>query len=94
MKEYTNILLSGAKTYILAQDYMQGKNLWVTTSLVKLHWLTIPEIVEYKILLLVYKVFDDKKAKLLVWHVDPKPALPSFSQNFLTDPKAVTKWHI
>ena len=68
----------------------QKKNDHITPALVKLHWLPIPERIEYKILLLVYKALNNKGpkylAEMLVKHQPPR-ALRSANQNLLTELK-------
>ena len=61
-----------------------------TSPAVKLHWLPIPERIEYKILFLVYKALNNKGpkylAEMLAKH-QPTRALLSANQNLLTELK-------
>ena len=45
----------------------------ITPSLVKLHWLPIPEHIQYKILLLVYKALNQKGPGYLADMLHPSP---------------------
>ena len=62
----------------------------ITPALVKLHWLPIPERIQYKILLLVYKALNQKGprylADMLIPH-QPTRALRSSSQHLLKEQK-------